>query len=517
MRKTVLLWASMATALMLAGGVVLVAPIEQAEAAFPGTNGKIAFQSDRVTPENPTGERKEALRNPSVQVEQGPDRPNILFIMSDDQDAASLEYMPNYKALIREQGKTYTEATFSDPLCCPSRASMLRGQYPPNTGIWTNSRSHNPAGGEVVFRNRGLDNSTMATSLDAVGYRPALIGKYMNQYGAAESSTPEGWGYWYAKVGNHAVRVDPDGDGGKPSKLHPIDGMPDAQNNSRTEAFIRNQEGREPWMVWDSYKAPHPGCEMAKGDENTGDLPLPKPPNYDEQDVTDKPQWVRDKAPVTDAEEEAQHKFYRKRIECLQTLDRGIAQLVRALEETGQYDNTYIVFWTDNGFHFGNHGLNSAKKAPYEEDINVPLTIVGPGIPANTNDDALISNVDLAPTFDDIGGATPTGHVQDGQSFLADARGEAEFSRNRQLIESKKGTNTADAVPDYKIVREDRWKLIRYGDGFRELYDLEADPYELENVAADSANAAILTDLEAKLNAMQVCDGPACAKVENAP
>lgn len=121
-------------------------------------------------------------------------RPNIIFLFTDDQDPASLGTMPNVRKLLTESGKTFPNATFAQPLCCPSRASMLRGQYPHNTGVLDNGGDD---GGYGTFRRLGRERSTYATWLDNSGYRTGHFGKYMNGY-EDERHVPPGWDRWVA-------------------------------------------------------------------------------------------------------------------------------------------------------------------------------------------------------------------------------------------------------------------------------------------------------------------------------
>ena len=188
------------------------------------------------------------------------------------------------------------------------------------------------------------------------------------------------------------------------------------------------------------------------------------------------------------------------------TVDEGVGLLLTALEETGQLDNTLVVFTSDHGYWYGEHGLSVERRLAYEEGIRVPLLIRFPNrIKAGQVVDQFALSIDLAPTVIELAGATFS-HPIDGRSLapLLDERGQTDW-RTSFLIEY----NTDTVFPrvrnmGYQAVRTTRWKYIRYNDlqGMDELYDLQNDPYEMENLIGHSAAQAALKQLQTELEAL---------------
>jgi arylsulfatase A-like enzyme len=197
----------------------------------------------------------------------------------------------------------------------------------------------------------------------------------------------------------------------------------------------------------------------------------------------------------------------------LTLVDRTIPGLIKRLRENGELDNTVIAFTSDNGYHMGQHRLEPGKNLPYEEDMKVPLVVRGPGITENVEKDELVLNNDLAPTFADLAGAQVPDFV-DGRSFGALMQGNVTW-RSQFLFEGRaKEVDYGDGLPPHTAIRTHRYKLIEYETGERELYDLEADPYELENIAEQKPE--LEAELHTKLEALKVCSAEECRTAENA-
>src|SRR5215216_5775766 len=175
--------------------------------------------------------------------------------------------------------------------------------------------------------------------------------------------------------------------------------------------------GRQTLPDVDRYEGPPPAGIPAPRDEN--DYPaisLPHPPSFDEKNVSDKPGWVSDNPPLSLEQKRYMEELYRKRLQSMLAVDDMIGELVGALHDSGELDNTYIFFTSDNGFHLGEHRLSAGKWTPYEEDIRVPLIVRGPGVPEGETLPHMVLNNDLAPTFADLAGAEPPSFV-DGRSL----------------------------------------------------------------------------------------------------
>ena len=298
-------------------------------------------------------------------------KPNIVFILADDMRASDLDYMPNTQNLLTNQGVKFTKAWVTRSLCCPSRASTLRGQYAHNHGVWVNVP---PMGGFWNFYDNGLENSTIATWLDAAGYDTILIGKYLNRYGldrngnyAPTTYVPPGWDYWYGWQGAYPSNTTYDINEKRSkdqqqgqivtynrSEIHDTD-----LHAQTAEDFIRNTAGGAPFFMHLSPNAPHhPSYYAARHANLFTNTPLPKPSSFNEADVSDKPQWVRNKPRLSSTQISDMTQFYRKRLRALQSLDEMVGRLVNALSATGELSNTYIVFTSDNGLHLGEHRIN---------------------------------------------------------------------------------------------------------------------------------------------------------------
>jgi N-acetylglucosamine-6-sulfatase len=300
--------------------------------------------------------------------------PNMILIVTDDLtvddlNPNTLKHMPNLRALI-EKGTTFDNAFATNALCCPSRATILRGQYTHNHQILSN---HVPLGGAEKFRYLGHENSTMATWAKEQGYRTALFGKYMNDY--TDRYATSGWDRWYALAGNFLS--DDLNENGRivsydPERYHLDDVISDkasdyAERAAKAEPpfFTTNR----PFLMWIGTKAPHQPATPAARDENAyPDLALPEPPGFDEKDVSDKPGWVADNPPLGLEQNRYMKKLHRKRLQSMLAVDDMIGNLVKTLKQSGELNNTYIFFTSDHGFHLGEHRLGAGKWTPYEEE-----------------------------------------------------------------------------------------------------------------------------------------------------
>jgi N-acetylglucosamine-6-sulfatase len=438
-------------------------------------------------------------------------KPNIIFVLTDDQDGGTIQYMPTVQDELVKKGTTFENGILTTPNCCPSRATMLRGQYTHNHGIFREST------GAQGFRQSGLEKSTVATWLDNAGYKTALLGKYLNGY-ARYRYVPPGWDRWYANVGQD-VWSECLNENGKErcyGSKHP-----DSILAAKAEGFIRsNTADPEPLFLWLSFNAPHEPALHARQDRTKfSDTPLPRPPSFNEADVSDKPSWVRSRPLLSGRPIRNHTAFYRDRLRSLQTVDRAVGRLVGALADTGRLNNTYVVFWTDNGHHIGEHRLGAlggtpGKGTPYVEDTRVPLIVRGPSVPQAQRRQELVLNTDIAPTFAELGGAQVPDFV-DGRSFVPLLRGQTPPWRTVALIEnamSEKLHMSANAG----MITEDT-AYVEYENDERELYNLQADPYQLHNTYEDAKDTdpALIAELEARLEALRSCEGEACRRAEN--
>ena len=482
------------------------------------------------------------------------EQPNIILVLTDDLTVDDLSHMPNLRSQLIERGTTFENAFVTDSLCCPSRATILRGQYAHNTGVLGNGP---PNGGYEKFRSLGRQNSTIATWLQDAGYRTVLIGKYMNDYQG--TYVPPGWDEWYAVSGNY-TSSDLNENGSivsyDPARYHLDDVFAD-----KAVDFIRDPSGNvpsvlvpdRPFFMWIGTKAPHQPADPAPRYEDAlPDVSLPRPPSFDEEDVSDKPDWISDNPPlgpqqIADAED-----LYRKRLQSMLAVDDAIGQLVNALKASGELDNTYIFFTSDNGFHLGTHRLSIGKWTAYEEDIRVPLIVRGPGVPEGRKLEHLVLNNDLAPTFADLAGVEVPTFV-DGRSLvplLTDDPPPPQDWRQAFLVESiaesaeipssvvgnaplrlltgdtqpsedwrrasplQRSSIKEAGRPAFKAVRTEDHLYVEYATGESELYDLDKDPYELHNEYKNT-DLDQLWRYEGWLDDLRDCAGEECRAAED--
>jgi N-acetylglucosamine-6-sulfatase len=401
--------------------------------------------------------------------------PNVIVVMTDDQfPLDSVERaMPFLASRPGRHWVEFTEATNSTPLCCPSRATFLSGQYSDEHGVVKNNLAPklNAAAALPVW-------------LQSAGYETALIGKYLN--GWPFGPVPPGWDRWQAIAGNTknywSYDVQ-DGDGQVESHTQYVTRF----LGGEAAEFVDATAGSTPFFLWLSFTAPHSHRTPLPRYEGKP-FPLAKSPNYNERDVSDKPEFIR-RLPPTDGEDRKQLKdSYRT----LLAVDDEIEDLYGALEASGELEDTVIMFMTDNGYAYGAHRWRK-KRVPYEEAVRTPLLVRYPaGVAENRIRGAAVSNVDVPATIADLADAAPT-HALSGESFRSVLAGAAPFPRSyARLLYAGGGLG----MPKYEGVRTPAHKFVRYATEECELYDLTSDPWELENRCNDPAYADVQAELE---------------------
>jgi N-acetylglucosamine-6-sulfatase len=485
-------------------------------------------------------------------------RRNILFVLTDDLDAAEMKYLPHVRALIGAQGTTFDDYFVSNSLCCPSRTTTLRGQYAHNTGVWTNGGAN---GGFERAYSSGVEQDTIATRLHHAGYTTSLTGKYLNGYpnGAPPNYVPPGWDNWASAVyGRPYHEYD--------YVLNQNQHYHEYQHRRRdygtdvyvglTDQFVRRAaHEHQPFFAYLSVYAPHqPATPAGQDRRKFPRARAPHTPSFDQADVSRTPSFVRDLPQFSPEERAAINHLYRKRIRSLQAVDRGVVRLVDTLRATKQLDNTYIVFASDNGFHLGQHRMPAGKQTAYEPDIHVPLIVRGPGVRAGAHVGQLAGNTDLAPTFAAMG-ATRAASFTDGRSllpllegarpahwrnsYLVEHRIEAGTTRPARDVPGRNPTleppdpdqsrpdgtarhrqirdamllNRGAEIPDYDAIRTSHFLAVRYANGDRELYDLRTDPDEIDNLAG--TRPALERTLDHRITQLRRCGGNGCRIVEN--
>ena len=471
-----------------------------------------------------------------------------MFLLTDDLDVRELPYMPNVRRLLTDRGVSFSRYFVSNSLCCPSRTSILRGQYAHNTGVETNGDLN--GGFETAYR-LGIEKSTVGTWLHDAGYRTAYIGKYLNQYpdSAPETYVPPGWDEFASSVaGNPYSEYD--------YALNENKRVVDYGRNpadygtsvyiDKAKDFIRGAAGN-PFFLYLNVYAPHQPATPAPRDRDRFPFAkAPRTPSFN-RDVPGKPFWLSSLPPLNAAKIRSLDSLYRARLQSLQAVDRGVATLIRTLQSTGELANTYFVFSSDNGFHLGQFQMPAGKETAYDSDIRVPLIVRGPGVPAGATSDSLVGNIDIAPTFAQLAGV-PIPDFVDGRSFagllsppphgsgtaarvpprtlagLAVARATATGAgpnEPRDLDARSAGRSVPvvgpDFIPPYRGVRTQYYMYVEYSPESRELYAIDTDPYEMYNLAYVEAYAPLVARLHALVGDLATCAGATCRTLEDAP
>jgi arylsulfatase A-like enzyme len=440
------------------------------------------------------------------------DKPNIVFILTDDMRKDDLQYMPKTIELLQSRGMTFQNAFVSNSLCCPSRATIMRGQYSHNNGVWSNKPTSNAStsGGWQTYKSVGDEKDNVATRLDEAGYRTALIGKYLNGY-KNTTHIPKGWDRWFATENPGLFDYDVNDNGtirhyGTSDSAYKTDVL-----RRKTAKFITNSAPGGPFFAYVATVAPHAPATPATRDEHTYDgIQGPRLPSFNE-DVSDKPPWIGKLPSLTPANIAAIDDRHERRVESLQAVDDLVGSVVRKLRKTGALGNTYVFFTSDNGYHHGEHRVSSGKWRPYEEDIHMPLLVRGPGVAAGSTTAKLTLNTDYLPTFTALAGARRPPYV-DGRSLKPVLSGNATSWRNSILLEAPASDTGRPAYRGIRTVSTStstESKYVEYAGGARELYRLDSDPYELTN--RYNATSSPASGLVSRLKKLRTCATDATA------
>ena len=481
--------------------------------------------------------------------------PNVMVIEADDMRWDDLRWMPHVQQLLVRRGLSFENSFAPYPLCCPSRASFLTGRYAHDHNVY----SHVDPFGFTAFR----DKRTVATVLQKAGYRTALVGKYLNGYGeqpvhgTARSSldyVPPGWNQWFA-ASDHAWGSGDPFKGGTYDYFHLVQNVNGRivsspgrystdvlaeQTRSLVQRFGRRPD---PWFIWWTPVAPHHGSPPEPDDPGTTARTdglsttwvTPARPDWvkgrfdakithgsgtppkgsAEEDVSDKPRYLRKLPELTLAERGAATEVTRQRAESLFVLDRQIGRTISELSRTGQLDNTVIIFTSDNGYYLGEHRKRQGKVNLHEPSLRVPLIVAGAGVPRGKRFDP-VSTVDLAPTLAAYASVRMPGTdgralnrlIEEGdEGWNRPVVTEAMMTEGRYAERHRLGPTPLNT----RGLRLGRWKITRYSTGEVELYDLRTDPLELKNLARMRAYDGVLSDLKDLYRRYSGCRGRACS------
>jgi N-acetylglucosamine-6-sulfatase len=438
---------------------------------------------------------------PHIRAADAP-RPNVVFVITDDQrwDAVGCAGHPFIKTpnmdRIAREGAMFTNAFVTTPLCSPARSSFLTGQFVHRTGVKGNTPAMGPISHRLI---------TFPRLLHDAGYESAYVGKW--HMGNDDSPRP-GFDRWVSFKGQ-GVYNDP---------VLNIDGKQEKKDGYVTDIltdyaveFI-NREHAKPFVLYVGHKAVHGPFRPAERHKDLYQTEaLPQRPDMID-DLSGKPVLTREikergTEQLIKPNGAATDRVPREQMRCLASVDDGLGRILDALDQKKLAENTIVIFTSDNGFFWGEHRL-ADKRAAYEESIRVPLLMRYPKlIKPGTKPPEMALNIDIAPTLLQLAGAPIPKDVQ-GRSLVPLFEGKLGEWRSSALFEY-----FAEArfprIPTWQAVRNDRWKYIHYTDvaDSDELYDLQADPYEMKNLIADAGAAEQLkvmkAELERQLNATQ--------------
>lgn len=426
---------------------------------------------------------------------QEPIPPDIIIIITDDQPWHTQQFMPLTNELIGGHGVTFTNAYVSTPFCCPSRASILTGQYAHNHGTIGNNV---PFGGATLFD----DSSTLATWLKNAGYRTGLIGKYLNEYFKIPQYIPPGWDQWYAftnrslgltggyldySLNENGIEVNYNGTGSNTYSTNVL--------RDKAVGFIQSTPSDQPLFLYFSTNAPHTAIVPDPVDEGLfEDLPPYRPPSYNELDISDKPSWLETQ-PVLSASQLAEaDELYRLQVLALQSVDRAVQAIVQTLQDTRRLDNAVIIYTSDNGYSLGEHRL-TRKNCVYEACIKVPLLVRAPDLTPRT-DAHLVENIDLPVTMADFAGIDPPVPV-DGLSIVDLLHNPEVPWREDILVEVTDRHNIWQR--NFQAVHTSQYVYAEYPNGEREFYNLAIDPDQLESQIENPAYSTVVEELARRL------------------
>jgi N-acetylglucosamine-6-sulfatase len=431
---------------------------------------------------------------PPQAVSAAPSKPNVVIILTDDQRYDTLWAMPKVQSKLIDHGVRFANGFVTNSLCCPSRTSILTGNYSHTTGIWRDSP---PFGGYESFSQNGDEQSTLATWLQEDGYRTALFGKYLNGYkdAAAAGVIPPGWDSWNAfdRAGYYHYKKFVH------NKLHDFGGHPADYSTGvlakEATSFIQNSES--PFFMYFAPYAPHrPAVASKQYHHRFKNIDRWRPKSYNEGDVTDKPRWVQRLPRLHKDRRDAIDRFRIRQYQTLTSVDNAVGNIVNALRDSGALDNTIVFFMSDNGIAWGEHRWSS-KKVPYEPSIRIPYIVRYDPLTKGSTDQAhMVLNIDVAPTIVQLTGAQAPS--MDGQSLVPLLDGSSTSWRQDFLIEHL-AKNKRQVPPTYCAIRSAQYLYVYYATGEEELYDLQQDPQELRNRIDDPTLDITRTTMRSRL------------------
>jgi N-acetylglucosamine-6-sulfatase len=475
-------------------------------------------------------------------------RPNVVMVVTDDQALSQYDErtIPRTRRLLGDRGTTFTEAIVTTPLCCPSRATMITGQYGHNNGVLRNK-----------YGNLRSKRNTLPVWLDEAGYTTIHVGKYMNRYAAAAKPNTEvapGWDEWHSVITPHYFDYELMANGrAKSFGERPEDYLGRALTQRSVRMVETYAPRRRPFYLQLDHFAPHddvgvdpgrcaegPVPDPADYDRFAGE-PLPAPPGFDEADVSDKPSFIQELPRIDEATRARMQDRHACALASLPSVDRSVAAVHRAVKRAGELRDTVFVFVSDNGIFAGEHRIPVSKANAYEESLRVPLVISAParllgGEPPRESD-LPVANVDIAPTILDFARAEPCRNRRDcrtldGRSLVPILTGrEGAWPSDRAIVvELDRGKTEVEVdgrACAYTGVRTPTAMFVEHSGSINpstgrcepldggveyELYDLVNDPFELQSLAALAAipgtpESTLFGEMAARSAELRDCTG----------
>ncbi|MBA2320935.1 MAG: sulfatase [Deltaproteobacteria bacterium] len=432
--------------------------------------------------------KKRAKPEPPLERITGAKPRNLLVVLVDDLRWDAVGYAGNARAktpaidALAAEGAAFERAYVTTALCAPSRASMLTGLYAHQHGVTSNA-------GDLPKR-----TATYGTMLQRAGYATAYVGKW--HMGDRLDPRP-GWDHWISFRGQGQYDY-PDGQRGSPKDrgfnfdgdFREVKGYVTDLLTDHAVTWLEAQSSAKPWLLVVSHKAVHaPLSPPERYRAALGDLVPPEILPDTDAAYAGKPKWLRAMRASelgvdgTYRGREDPDEWYRNYFRCLQAVDDSVGRLVAALKASGAWENTAVVFTSDNGFAFGERGVVD-KRNFYEESCRVPLVVAAPGLatPGARREFAL--NVDVAPTLLELAGVVPPAGLH-GRSLVPLLRGRVPEDWRKAWLYEYFFERTYPQTPTVLGLRSGKYKLVTYHGVWEEdeLYDLEADPDEQHNLA----------------------------------
>ncbi|HEY1021363.1 MAG TPA: sulfatase [Flavisolibacter sp.] len=449
--------------------------------------------------------------------QQQPKKMNIIYILADDHRYDAMGFMNKIQGLqtpgmdrMAAEGAHIKNAFVSTALCSPSRASILTGQYSHTHTVVDNDA---PLPKNLVF---------FPQYLQKAGYQTAFFGKW--HMGNTGDSPQPGFDHWLSFQGQGVYNEPTFNINGKRIKQPEGSYVTDLLT-ANTLTWLNNRKKDKPFFVYLSHKGVHAEFQPAKRHVGKyANLPVVCPPSMyltatdssksfgirtaptTPVNYRDIPQWVRRQRHSWHGVDYMYHgaipfdQFYHLYLETLQAVDESVASVLKWVVDNGLKENTMVVYMGDNGFSFGEHGLIDKRHA-YEESMRVPLLVWAPGmVKPRSVVEPVVMNVDLAPTFLELAGVSKPAQMQ-GFSFTNLLRGNAAGWQRDKAFYEYYWESAFPQTPTTFAVRSDRYKYIYYNGvwDINELFDLQADPYEMNNLIRDTAYRRIGLQLKKEL------------------